>query len=157
MGNDGKDFFYKTYTDLHTNGANRTYWAKFFKDISKELNEKNRMHLYSSFNENMPIYEYYSTIKNRYVRIMQFNPQDEVVRSEKCSANRFYTSWIDERSISFEGRKEKELVVCLLMTDSNIKKAKELIRFWIFGDDNSAAKQIERIYAEQERLDGLNK
>ena len=152
-----KILFYKTYRDSHANGANRTYWAKFFKDISKELNEANRMHLYSSSNENMPIYEYYSSIKSRFVRIMQFNPQDEVVRSEKYPANRFYTSWIDERSISLEGRKEKELVVCLLMTSSNIKKAKELIRLWIFGDDDSTAKQIERIYAEQERLDGLNK
>lgn len=151
-----KILFYKTYSDSHTNGANRTYWAKFFKIISDELNETNKIHLYSSFNENMPIYEYYSSIKGRYVRIMQFNPQDEVVKSERYPANRFYTSWIDERLISLEGRKEKELVVCLLMTNSNVQKAKELIRLWLFGNDENTAKQIERIYAEQERLDGMN-
>lgn len=59
--------------------------------------------------------------------------------------------------ISLEGRKEKELVVCLLMTNSNIQKAKELIRLWLFGNDENTAKQIERIYAEQERLDRMNK
>ena len=152
-----KVLFYKTYSDSHTNGTNRAYWAKFFKEISKELNETNRMYLYSSFNENMPIYEYYSVVKNQYVRIMQFNPQDNVVKSERYPADRFYTAWIDERFISFEGKRERELVVCLLMTKSNITKAKDLIRLWLLGDIESTVKRIESIYAEQERLDGLNK
>lgn len=152
-----KILFYKTYSDSHTNGTNRAYWAKFFKRISEESNKANSMRLYSAFNENMPIYEYYSSVNKRYVRIMQFNPQDKVIKSKKYPTKRFYTAWIDERSMSLQGKREKELVVCLLMTKSNISKAKDLIRLWLFGNDDIVVKQIEQIYAEQERLDGLNK
>lgn len=88
---------------------------------------------------------------------MQFNPQDKVIKSKKYPTKRFYTAWIDERSMSLQGKREKELVVCLLMTKSNISKAKDLIRLWLFGNDDIVVKQIEQIYAEQERLDGLNK
>ena len=111
------------------------------------------MRLYSSFNENMPIYEYHSAVKNRYVRIMQYNPQNEVIESERFSANRFYTAWIDERAVSLEGEKEPELVVCLLMTRTNIEKAERLIRTWLFGRDERTKQLIEEIYAEQERMD----
>ena len=148
-----KIFFLKTYTDFHTNGTNRSYWAKFFKVISEELEEAKKMRLYSSFNENMPIYEYHSAVKNRYVRIMQYNPQNEVIESERFSASRFYTAWIDERAVSLEGKKEPELVVCLLMTRTNIEKAERLIRTWLFGRDERTQQLIEEIYAEQERMD----
>ena len=68
--------FLKTYSDYHTNGTNRAYWAKFFKLISEELHETKKMRLYSSYNENMPIYEYYSAVKSRFVRIMQYNTEN---------------------------------------------------------------------------------
>ena len=148
-----KIMFLKTYSNYHTNGTNRSYWAKFFKSISEELHETKKMRLYSSYNENMPIYEYYSAVKSRYVRIMQYNPENEMIKSEKYSANRFYTAWTDERSTEIEGQAEPELVVCLLMTRTNIIKAETLIRSWLLGSDERTYDLIQRIYEEQERLD----
>lgn len=148
-----KIFFLKTYSDYHTNGTNRSYWAKFFKVISEELEEAQKMRLYSSFNENMPIYEYHSIRRSRYVRIMQYDPQNEMIKEKRYSVSRFYTAWIDERSTSLEGQKEQELVVCLLMTRTNIDKAERLIRSWLFGSDERTKQMIEGIYAEQEIMD----
>lgn len=148
-----KIMFLKSYSNYHTNGANRSYWAKFFKTISEELHETKKMRLYSSYNENMPIYEYYSTVKSRYVRIMQYNPENEMIQFETYSANRFYTAWTDERSTEVEGQTEPELVVCLLMTRTNIIKAETLIRSWLFGSDERMYDLIQRIYEEQDRLD----
>ena len=130
-------YFINTYEDFHANGTNRSYWSKFFKSLSKELNEKNKMKLYSSFNENMPIYEFYSEVKERFVRIMQYNPKNEIVVSEKYSANRFYTAWIDERALHIKEQvvQKPELVVCLLMTARNIDRAERLIRSWLLGED----------------------
>lgn len=145
--------FLKTYSDYHTNGTNRSYWAKFFKIISEELHETKKMRLYSSYNENMPIYEYYSVVKSRYVRIMQYNPENEMIKSETYSTNRFYTAWTDERVSAKEGIKEPELVVCLLMTKTNITKAETLIRSWFLDSDERTNELIQRIYAEQEKLD----
>lgn len=151
-----KIFFLNTYIDYHANGSNRSYWAKFFKEISEELRETNKMRLYSSFNENMPIYEYHSASKNRYVRIMQYDPQNEMIKSEQYSASRFYTAWTDERIATIEGVKEPELVVCLLMTKTNIDKAERLIRSWLFSSDERTNELIQGIYSEQERLEEKN-
>lgn len=152
-----KILFLKTYSDYHTNGANRSYWAKFFKLISEELQDTKIMRLYGSFNENMPIYEYYSTVKCKYVRIMQYNPENEMIKSETYSTNRFYTAWIDKRSATVESMAEPELVVCLLMTRTNIINAETLIRSWLFDRDERTYALIQRIYEEQERLDDEGK
>ena len=149
--------FLKTYSDYHTNGTNRAYWAKFFKLISEELHETKKMRLYSSYNENMPIYEYYSAVKSRFVRIIQYNPENEMIREETYSANRFYTAWTSERETAVEGEKKPELVVCLLMTKTNISKAETLIRSWLFGSAERTNELIQRIYSEQERMDERNK
>jgi len=148
-------YFINTYEDFHANGTNRSYWSKFFKSLSKELNEKNKMKLYSSFNENMPIYEFYSEVKERFVRIMQYNPKNEIVVSEKYSANRFYTAWIDERALHIKEQvvQKPELVVCLLMTARNIDRAERLIRSWLLGEDEMTKKEIIKIYADQENMD----
>ena len=148
-------YFINTYEDFHANGTNRSYWSKFFKSLSKELNEKNKMRLYSSFNENMPIYEFYSEVKERFVRIMQYNPKNEIVVSEKYSANRFYTAWIDERALHIKEQvvQKPELVVCLLMTARNIDRAERLIRSWLLGEDEMTKKEIIKIYADQENMD----
>ena len=148
-------YFINTYEDFHANGTNRSYWSKFFKSLSKELNEKNKMRLYSSFNENMPIYEFYSEVKERFVRIMQYNPKNEIVVSEKYSANRFYTAWIDERALHINEQvvQKPELVVCLLMTARNIDRAERLIRSWLLGEDEMTRKEIIKIYADQESID----
>ena len=148
-------YFINTYEDFHANGTNRSYWSKFFKSLSKELNEKNKMKLYSSFNENMPIYEFYSEVKERFVRIMQYNPKNEIVVSEKYSANRFYTAWIDERALHIKEQvvQKPELVVCLLMTARNIDRAERLIRSWLLGEDEMTKKEIIKIYADQENID----
>ena len=148
-------YFINTYEDFHANGTNRSYWSKFFKSLSKELNEKNKMKLYSSFNENMPIYEFYSEVKERFVRIMQYNPKNEIVVSEKYSANRFYTAWIDERALHIKEQvvQKPELVVCLLMTARNIDRAERLIRSWLLGEDEMTKKEIIKIYAYQENMD----
>lgn len=153
-----KIYFLNTYENYHANGSNRSYWSKFFKHLAGVLNETNKMRLYSSFNENMPIYEYYSEAKGRYVRIMQYNPKSEIVESERYSASRFYTAWIDQRALYLKEEKKTvqrpELVVCLLMTAGNIEKAESLIRYWLLGvDDDRVREEIERIYAEQEKLD----
>lgn len=145
-------YFLKTYSDYHSNGANRSYWAKFFRQFSERLQEKNKMRLYSSFNENMPIYEYYSEKMQRSVRIMQYNPQNEIITSEKYKASRFYTAWIDERVLS-EDLSVPELVVCLLMTKANIEKTEELIDSWISGHDDKTRGMIEKVYENQERMD----
>ncbi len=145
--------FFKAYANYHTNGANRSYWAKFFNSISKDLQEKKKMRLYSSFDENMPIYEFHSDVRARYIRIMQYDPMNEVVSSDKYSPRRFFTAWIDERTTSREGVKEPELVVCLLMNRTNISRAKELIHSWLFCNDDRTEELIEQVYAEQERLD----
>lgn len=110
------------------------------------------MRLYSSFNENMPIYEYYSERMQRSVRIMQYNPQNEIITSEKYKASRFYTAWIDERVLS-EDLSVPELVVCLLMTKANIEKTEELIDSWISGHDDKTRGMIEKVYENQERMD----
>ena len=115
------------------------------------------MRLYSSYNENMPIYEYYSAVKSRFVRIMQYNPENEMIREETYSANRFYTAWTSERETAVEGEKKPELVVCLLMTKTNISKAETLIRSWLFGSAERTNELIQRIYSEQERMDERNK
>lgn len=148
-------YFINTYEDFHANGTNRSYWSKFFKSLSKELNEKNKMKLYSSFNENMPIYEFYSEVKERFVRIMQYNPKNEIVVSEKYSANRFYTAWIDERALHIKEQvvQKPELVVCLLMTARNIDRAERLIRSWLLGEDEMTKKEMIKIYADQEIMD----
>ena len=149
-----KIMFINTYRDYHANGTNRSYWSKFFKVVERLLQEKNKMRMYSSFNENMPIFEYYSEARNRFVRVMQYDPHGEMVESEKYPAKRYYTAWIDERVIE---EKEMvtlpELVVCLLMTETNVKKAEELIRSWLFGKDETTREMIEKIYQEQEKMD----
>lgn len=150
-------FFLKTYLDYHTNGTNRAYWAKFFLTISKELQETKRMKLYSSFDENMPIFEFYSEVKQRFVRIMQYDPQNEIIVSKKYSPNRFYTAWIDERLLLERDGYEPELVVCLLMTKKNIIKAERLIRSWLFETDEKTKELIQSIYIEQEKMDAENK
>ena len=153
-----KIYFLNTYENYHANGSNRSYWSKFFKNLERELNETNKLRLYSSFNENMPIYEFYSEAKGRFVRIMQYNPKNEIVESERYTASRFYTAWIDKRTLIIKKEKRTverpELVVCLLMTAGNIEKAGRLIRSWLLGvDDSRVREEIERIYAEQERID----
>ena len=154
-----KIFFINTYTYYFVNGANRSYWAKVFKLFSNQLHEKNRILLHSSFDENMPIYEYHSDTKKKYVRIMQFNPLSELVNLDQYSDIRYYTAWIDKRTILREEdsntplSEEPELVVCLLMTRANIDKAKGLIRAWLFEDDDKTNSIIQNIYLEQERLD----
>lgn len=145
--------FLKTYSDYHTNGANRSYWAKFFKTISKELQETNKIHLYSSYNEDMPIFEYHSAKKGRYVRIMQYNPLDEMIKSQKYPTKRFYTAWIDKRLGTEAGMAEPELVVCLLMTRTNITKAETLIRAWFFESESQTEELIKKIYNDQDRMD----
>lgn len=153
-----KIFFLNTYENYHANGSNRAYWSKFFKYLAEELNETNKMRLYSSFNENMPIYEFFSEVKGRFVRIMQYNPKNEIVESERYSAGRFYTAWLDERTLYLKDEErtiqKPELVVCLLMTAGNIEKAEHLIRSWLLDiDDGRVKAEIERIYAEQDRMD----
>jgi len=145
--------FFKAYADYHTNGANRAYWAKLFNSISRRLQENRRMRLYSSFDENMPIYEFHSDVRGRFIRVMQYDPMNEVVASEKYSPRRFFTAWIDERATSIEGVKEPELVICLLMSRANIIMAKKLIDSWLFDNDEMTKELIDRVYAEQERLD----
>lgn len=145
--------FLNTYRNYHTNGTNRSYWAKYFKILSEELRETNKMKLHSSFNEDMPIYEFYSESRGRYVRIMQYDPFDEVVAEEKYSASRFYTAWIDKRQLKGSEQTAPELVVCLLMTKSNVNRAERLIRSWFFESDERTKKQIDKIYEEQERMD----
>ncbi len=151
--------FIRTYEDYHANGANRSYWSKIFKSLTKELNEESKMRLYTSFNENMPIYEYYSEVKERFVRIMQYNPKDEDVLSEKYTANRYYTAWIDERALCIKEQVvlRPELVICLLMTAQNIERSEKLIRSWLFEKDEMTQREIEKIYAEQEKMDKENK
>ena len=51
-------------------------------------------------------------------------------------------------------QRTSELVVCLLMTRENIRKAEDLIRDWFAGRDNIVNERIERIYEDQERMDG---
>lgn len=149
-----KIMFINTYRDYHANGTNRSYWAKFFKEMERYLQEKNKMSMYSSFNENMPIFEYYSETRNRFVRVMQYDPHGEMVESEKYPANRYYTAWIDERVIEEKAMATlPELVVCLLMTETNVRKAEELIRSWLFGKDEITREMIEKIYQEQEKID----
>lgn len=148
-------FFINTYVDYHTNGTNRAYWAKFFRLIKEYTGDEKKMHLYSSFNENMPIYEYYSEKRSRFVRIMQYNPKNELVLEEKYPAKRLFTAWIDQRSQPGENDVMiPELVVCLLMTWENIRKAEDLIRDWFAGRDNIVNERIERIYEDQARMDG---
>ena len=152
-----KIYFLHTYEDYHANGSNRSYWSKFFKALSVEIGEENKMKLYTSFNENMPIYEYYSGLRGRFVRIMQFNPNNEIIESERYAASRFYTAWIDERELCIKEERSvrtPELVVCLLMTAGNIEKAEKLIRTWLLDvDDGRVRMEIDRIYAEQDRMD----
>ena len=145
--------FLNTYTDFHVNGTNRSYWAKFFKEISEYLHDKNLAHLHSSFNENMPIYEYFSQVKQRFVRIMQYNPQNELIKKGRYKTYRFYTAWIDERFLNDEILPVPELVICLLMTKRNIDNAENLIRTWLLGSDERTYDLINKIYEEQERLD----
>lgn len=145
--------FLKTYTDYHVNGTNRSYWAKFFNQISEALHETNRAYLHSSFNENMPIYEYYSRRKNRFVRVMQYNPENEIINEGRFKTQRFYTAWIDKRTIQDGLPPVPELVVCLLMTKDNVKSAKHLIWTWMFEDQKRVTSLIENIYQSQERLD----
>lgn len=148
-------FFINTYVDYHTNGTNRAYWAKFFRSIKEEIGDEKKMHLYSSFNENMPIYEYYSENRSRFVRIMQYNPKSDLIAEEKYPVKRLFTAWIDQRSLPGEdgGMMIPELVVCLLMTLENIRKAEDLIRDWFAGHDNIVNERIERIYEDQEQMD----
>lgn len=155
-----KVFFVNTYQDYHANGSNRSYWAKFFKSLERVTNEKNKMHLYSSYNENMPIYEYFSESKGRFVRIMQYNPKNEVVESEYYDTSRFYTAWIDTRTLNINEEGESvqipELVVCLLMTETNINKAKKLIYSWLLNADvKLTLAEIEEIYAEQGTMEAV--
>ena len=145
--------FLNTYTDFHVNGTNRSYWAKFFKEISKALHDNNLAHLHSSFNENMPIYEYYSQVRRRFVRVMQYNPDNELIRKERHKTRRFYTAWIDERFIKENVPTVPELVVCLLMTKRNVDNAENLIRTWLLDDPKRVTSLIENIYQEQKRLD----
>lgn len=147
-------YFINTYIDYHTNGANRAYWAKFFRSIKEQTGDETKTHLFSSFNEKMPIYEYYSERRERYVRVMQYNPQNELIAEEKYPAKRLYTAWLDQRTLPGEiDITVPELVVCLLMTWENIRKAEDLIRDWFDGHDERVKERIERIYEEQERMD----
>ena len=153
-----KILFLNTYENYHTNGANRSYWSKFFKTLVEVTGEKNKMRLNSSFNENMPIYEYYSEEKGRFVRVMQYNPKDEVIKSEKYDTSRFYTAWLDKRELYIKednrNVQKPELVVCLLMTAGNIDKAEKLIRIWLFGENEGRVMaEIDKIYDEQDRMD----
>lgn len=152
-----KIYFLHTYENYHVNGSNRSYWSKFFKALSLEIGEENKMRLYTSFNENLPIYEYYSEFGGRFVRIMQYNPKNKTIESERYAAGRFYTAWIDERELCIMEERsvqKPELVVCLLMTAGNIEKAKKLIRKWLLDmDDGRVRMEIDRIYAEQDRMD----
>lgn len=145
--------FVNTYDNSHTNGANRSYWSKFFKSVATELKESYKLKMHSSFNEDMPIFEYYSAIKNRFVRIMQFNPKNDTIESEIYSPSRFYTAWIGERRLAEEEMPKQELVVCLLMSRDNIKKAKGLIRAWLFESDEVSYSLIDEIYRAQDRMD----
>ena len=153
-----KIYFLNTYENYHANGSNRSYWSKFFKSLAGEIGEVNKMRLYTSFNENMPIYEYYSETRGRFVRIMQYNPKNEIVASERHAAGRFYTAWLDVRSLYIKEEERNiqkpELVVCLLMTAGNIEKAESLIRSWLLEvDEERTRRKIERIYAAQDRMD----
>lgn len=101
----------------------------------------------------MPIYEYYSQVRQRFVRVMQYNPDNELIREERHKTRRFYTAWIDERSIKENVRTVPELVVCLLMTKRNVDNAENLIRTWLLDDPKRVTSLIENIYQEQNRLD----
>lgn len=158
-----KILFLNTYENYHTNGSNRSYWSKYFRSLSKEIGEENKMKLYSSFNEDMPIYEYYSELRERFVRIMQYNPKNEIVKSRRYPTSRFYTAWLDERVLCVKENEsvfKPELVVCLLMTSGNINQVKRLIRTWLSKDGAEKAIQeiIDGVYIEQNRIDaeGVN-
>ena len=85
---------------------------------------------------------------------MQYIPKNKLIAEEKYPAKRLFTAWIDQRSLSGENdMMMPELVVCLLMTWENIRKAEDLIRDWFAGHDNVVNERIERIYEEQERMD----
>lgn len=142
-----KIFFLNTYKDYHVNGTNRRYWEIFFNEINQAIHDTNALTLHSSFNENMPIYEYYSIKKRRFVRIMQYNPEDENVKSELIPYKCFKTAWIDERE--YNGEKHKELVVALLMTQDNVTIIKNLIKAWFFAPDK-VGNLIKMIYLDQE-------
>lgn len=149
-------YFVNTYTDYHANGSNRAYWAKFFRSIREQFGEESKIRLYSSFNENMPIYEYYSESRGRFVRIMQYNPKDEMIAEDIFPAKRFFTAWIDKRILQKNDGEERnlpELVVCLLMTKENIQKAEDLIYEWMACRDDVLNEKIERIYQEQDKMD----
>lgn len=150
-----KIFFANTYIDYHTNGTNRAYWAKYFREIKEKLGDEYKMHLNSSFNEYMPIYEYYSDKKTRFVRIMQYNPKDDIIAEEKYPAKRFFTAWTDKRVLLLNEEEwmKPELVVCLLMTFENLQRAIDLIHTWFFEPDEIIEQKIERIYREQELMD----
>ena len=143
-------FFKNTYRDYHANGSNRAYWVKLFRKIT---GEKSKINLYSSFDEDVPIYEFYSEAKGRCVRIMQYNPDNDIIREEKYSANRFFTAWIDQRVLQVEDNLTvPELVVCLLMTKTNVSMAEALLRCWLMGDDNLTKELIQGIYRNQEEM-----
>lgn len=152
-------YFKNTYINYFVNGANRTFWAKFFKSLSHKLQEKNKLKLHSSYDENMPIYEYYSETKKKFVRIMQFNPLSSLINLSKHTAARYYTAWIDSRVFieadhqEDAGNDNPELVVCLLMTKDNIEKAKNLVYTWLFEDENKTNCIIKEIYSEQAKMD----
>ena len=103
----------------------------------------------------MPIYEYYSKTRARFVRIMQYNPKDEVIVEDKFPAKRFFTAWIDQRLLQRDEEELNipELVVCLLMTKENIEKAESLIHDWMTCRNDLVNDKIERIYQEQDRID----
>ena len=153
-----KIYFFHTYCDYHVNGANRSYWAKFFRQIARNLHEESKLKLHSSYDEDMPIYEYYSKTKELFVRIMQYNPCSDQMDLEKYTTDRYFTAWIDERILFVDDAfdvipTKPELVVCLLMTKTNIDKAKSLINTWLFEEEIKTKDLIEEIYKEQDRLD----
>ena len=146
-------FFIDSYVDFHTNGTNRAYWAKIFRRIAERLNETNKPKLFSSFNEDMPIYEFYSITKQKSVRVMQYNPHNAMIKEEIYPTERLFTAWTDDRMLS-ENLSVPELVVCLLMTKPNVEKAEKLINAWLFEDDEKTESLIEKVYEAQDKMDG---
>ena len=140
-----KLLFSKTYINKRSNGSNKGYWTKYVSSIIDLKNDLVLSSSINSFDEEMPIYTYFSNKIKRGLIIYQFNPL--IINEDSPKYSKYITAWIQKRKI--ENNVFSVLTIYMLTSTQNIKTSKELIKLWLLKK-RGTSELINEIYRNQD-------
>jgi hypothetical protein len=135
--------FNKFLKDKNSYNLNVGYWhRKLQKELEEEftlrdLLYKNRDNKGKSLYDGNPMFSYYSSKRNKAIRIIQEDPELLIGHNQI----KFVEGWISKISIPISDNRIEEIevdefVISIFLTHSSVTKCLELVREWFKGGLN---------------------